>query len=303
MPADKNTVKRTIREYEMTGGVATHHGGGWKRKLDRKECERVVKKAKKKKSARQIADEYARDTGKTISDRTIRRIIHEGGLAYMKKKKIEKLTPANIKKRLAYAKDMKDFDWNFVLFSDEKTFYLGTEETMCWQDPKNRDEMEVSQYPAKLNVWGAIGYYFKTNLYFFTENLNSELYKKIIEQRLPPYFFNDCPKARRKDWIFMQDGAKAHTAKESIELLDKVAPDRIKNHPPKSPDFNPVEDMWSHLDREIRKVKGIKNIEQLKTQLRKIWNEGPLEVIRASVRSMPKRLEQCVKRRGQRTSY
>ena len=67
-------------------------------------------------------------------------------------KKIEKLTPANIKKRLAYAKDMKDFDWNFVLFSDEKTFYLGTEETMCWQDPKNRDEMEVSQYPAKLNV-------------------------------------------------------------------------------------------------------------------------------------------------------
>ena len=68
----------------------------------------------------------------------------------------------------------------------------------------------------------------------------------------------------------MQDGAKAHTAKESIELLDKVAPDRIKNHPPKSPDFNPVEDMWSHLDREIRKVKGIKNIEQLKTQLRKI---------------------------------
>ena len=74
----------------------------------------------------------------------------------------------------------------------------------------------------------------------------------------------------------MQDGAKAHTAKESIELLDKVAPDRIKNHPPKSPDFNPVEDMWSHLDREIRKVKGIKNIEQLKTQLRKIWNEVPL---------------------------
>ena len=88
VPADKNTVKRTIREYEMTGGVATHHGGGWKRKLDRKECERVVKKAKKKKSARQIADEYARDTGKTISDRTIRRIIHEGGLAYMKKKRL-----------------------------------------------------------------------------------------------------------------------------------------------------------------------------------------------------------------------
>ena len=85
----------------------------------------------------------------------------------------------------------------------------------------------------------------------------------------------------------MQDGAKAHIAKESIELLDKAAPDRIKNHPPKSPDFNPVEDMRSHLDREIRKVKGIKNIEQLKTQLRKVWNEVPLEVIRASVRSMP----------------
>ena len=58
----------------------------------------------------------------------------------------------------------------------------------------------------------------------------------------------------------MQDGAKAHTAKESIEFLDKVAPDRIKNHPPNSPDFNPIEDMWSHLDREIRKVKASRTL-------------------------------------------
>lgn len=101
----------------------------------------------------------------------------------------------------------------------------------------------------------------------------------------------------------MQDGAKPHTAREIIDYLDQIAPDRIKDHPPRSPDFNCVEDLWSHVDREIRKVKNIQNTEELKRELKKIWRNAPLDMIRASVRSMPTRLAECVKMRGDRTSY
>jgi transposase len=299
----KHTVIKAIKDYTATGEFPNRHAGGRKRKLDKKERAKVIRKAKKKKTAQKIADEYAFKTGKTISERTVRRVIHEGGLVWMKKKKIQKLTAANLKKRLEYAEEMKNFEWKYVLFSDEKTFYLGTKDTMSWQDPKNRDEIEVEQYPKKLNVWGAIGHYFRTPLFFFEENLDAEQYQEILQQRLPPEFFEDCPKRRRGDWIFQQDGATPHRARDSRTLLDQIAPDRIKNHPPKSPDFNPMEDLWSHLDREIRKVNRIPDINRLKRELRKIWNNVPLKLIRASVSSMPRRLEQCVQRRGRRTDY
>jgi len=103
--------------------------------------------------------------------------------------------------------------------------------------------------------------------------------------------------------IFPQDGAKPHTATETKDCLDEIAPDRIPNHPAKSPDLNCIEDIWSHMDREIRKQRNVPNIESLKRRLKKIWNNIPKETIRASVDSMPRRLDACIKLRGERTSY
>jgi hypothetical protein len=105
------------------------------------------------------------------------------------------------------------------------------------------------------------------------------------------------------DWVFMQDGARPHTAADSLELLDRIAPDRIKNHPAKSPDLNCIEDLWSYMDREIRKKRNIQDINQLQKKLKKIWKTIPLELVRASVDSMPRRLDACIKLRGERTSY
>jgi len=302
----KNTVKKTIRRFDKTGGVDARHGGGKKRMLTVKEEKQMIKRAKSGKSAHQLADEYEQKTGRHISQSTILRVLKEGGgLAYMKRKKRDKLTTYHKKKRLEYAKKMKEskYNWDFVLFSDEKTFYLGTEETMAWQDPNNREIVETSQYLPKINVWGAIGRYFKSDLYFFTNNLNSELYQVILKSRLPPYFLLDCPKEKRGDWIFMQDGAKPHTAAGSLTVLDEIAPDRIKDHPAKSPDMNCIEDLWSHMDREIRKQRNIQDIHQLQKRLQKIWNAIPLELVQASVDSMPRRLDACIKLRGERTLY
>ena len=165
----RKSVRETINKYEETGQVGVAHGGGRKRKLDRREQQKMAKMAKKGRSARQITDEYQQKTGETIDQKTVRKTLKEGGLAYMKIKKIEKLTAVQKKKRVTYAKEMleKKFHWKYVLFTDEKTFYLGTEETMAWQDPKNRRVQQTEQYPLKINVWGGIGYYFKTPLFFF----------------------------------------------------------------------------------------------------------------------------------------
>ena len=104
-----------------------------------------------------------------------------------------------------------------------------------------------------MTVWGAIGHYFKTGLYFFRENLKAKLYQKILNARLPPNYSVDCPSGIRGGWIFLQDNDPKHTAISTTALLDELAPDRIRDHPPRSPDLNPMEDIWSYLDGEIKK--------------------------------------------------
>ena len=42
----------------------------------------------------------------------------------------------------------------------------------------------VTRYPPKLHVWAAAGYYFKTKLYFVTENMNQTLYQRITKANL-----------------------------------------------------------------------------------------------------------------------
>ena len=52
----------------------------------------------------------------------------------------------------------------------------------------------------------------------------------------------------------MQD----HTSKETTAYLDRTVP--------KSPDLNYIEDLWSYMDREIRKIRNIKDTKELEKQ-------------------------------------
>ena len=180
--------------------------------------------------------------------------------------------------------------------------FLGASEAKCWQDPHDRKTRKKLRHPKKLHVWGGIGHYFKTKLYFFQRNLDAEFLNEIIAKRLPPYFSPDCPESLRAGWRFIQDNDPKHKSDTTTELLDEIAPDRIRDHPSNSPDFSPMEDAWSYLDQEVKK-KNINSIPQLKRYLAKLWKDLSWDYIRKSVASMPHRLQQCIDRKGQRTDY
>ena len=113
-----------------------------------------------------------------------------------------------------------------------------------WQQLDDRVVEEFEKYTPKLHVWGALGYYFKTDLYFFQENMNAGLYQDIVSKRLPPKnFAPDCPKHLKKRWYFLQDNDPKHKAKGSMNLLRALTGNRMHKHPANSPDFNVMEDV------------------------------------------------------------
>jgi hypothetical protein len=286
-----------IDPKKKKGSMKNKAGQGRKRKLTRKQEKAIAKKAKKGKDS----PELAREVG-DISPSTIQRTLKEQGLRYLTRRKREQLTEDQIKRRLAFARARLHDDWKYVLFTDEKSFQLGGTPHKSWQDPDERVVDELKRHSPKVHVWGGIGKHFKTDLYFFHENLDANLMCKILKQNLPPkHIYNLSPRLHNK-WIFVQDNDPKHRSKKVTKVLEQEAPDRILDFPANSPDFNPIEDIWSMVARALEH-KNIKKMSQLKTEIKKEWISLDLHLIRSSVESMPKRLQECIDNKGERTSY
>jgi len=199
MNISTRTVQSVLKKFRETKTVHDQHGRGRKRKLTKNDVNRMVKKAKKGKTARQLSLEYEKETGKSISDRTIQRTLKIEHLAYLKIKSIPKLDEDDKANRLEYAHNMANLDWKNILFTDEKDFWMETIETHCWQEAGARKTVQKSVgWPKKIHVWGGIGYYHKTRLHFFEKNLTSKLYQKILKKNLPPKCAPDCPRELKK---------------------------------------------------------------------------------------------------------
>ena len=86
-------------------------------------------------------------------------------------------------------------------------------------------------------IWGAITKESKSQLFFKLSQfiITAESYCEILNTHLKPFY--------KKDMIFIQDNAPAHSAKTAKTWFTENNIS-IKKHPPKSPDLNPIETIW-----------------------------------------------------------
>lgn len=296
-------LKKKVKE---TKSVKTRKGRGRKRKLEAKERRAVRRKAIKGEETPQITKEINAKRDSPVSEELIRQTVIEERLQYLVVEEEEELSEKHIEKRLEYCRNNSDTDWKLVFFTDEKMFQLPAGRHKRWQDPKNRmKKPKRPRHAPKLMVWAGIGYYWKSPLVFCKQKnkLNSKGYLEILKDNIPPKTrFSDCPKGKEDDWAFLQDNATIHKTAEVMDYLEQEAPFYVRDHPPLSPDFNIIEDVWSMMNNELNKY-NITNIPTLKKYLKKIWKEISLDKVRNCVDSMPRRIEQCISRKGKRTSY
>jgi transposase len=148
---------------------------------------------------------------------------------------------------------------------------------------------------VRLNIWGAIGVAYKKLVLLpevkvgtRVQRLNSQMY---IDNCVSSIFGDTTGR------VFMQDGARPHTAKGTMKMLRKKNVTVFEDWPPYSPDLNPIEDLWALLNHNVSEAHATTK-DELEAAVRHAWDGMDQGIVDNFCRSFPKRLQRCIERRG-----
>jgi inhibitor of nuclear factor kappa-B kinase subunit alpha len=247
-----------------------------------------------------------------VSHMTVHKIVHsELHLKCLKKKRAQELTEANKLTRLVRAKQLlKKYPQtkvHFIWFTDEKLFTVAA--------PKNaqNDRLYVPAVTRKKQVSAArllqtrttftksvmvsvgVSSLGATELIFIDPGvkINGAYYRDVLlsQQLLPA-----IRELSGEYFIFQQDSAPAHRARDTVEMLRINTPEFIPPTlwPPNSPDLNPVDyRIWGVLQERVYKTR-IRNVDHLKERLVEEWAKFDQKIIDESLSQWRKRLRACV---------
>ena len=82
---------------------------------------------------------------------------------------------------------------------------------------------------------------------YIEENTNTELFNKWLEEHL-------LPELKYQKKVIIMDNASFHKSQTTRDLIEKAG-HALLYLPPYSPDFNPIEQKWSHIKFLVKKIK------------------------------------------------
>jgi hypothetical protein len=129
--------------------------------------------------------------------------------------------------------------------------------------------------------------------------MNSKDYQNVLENNLLPYM-RRFPSIR---FSYQQDNASILVSTDTEGWLRKKKVPTL-DWPARSPDLNPVENLWGILVRDVyADCRQFNNVNQLKEAIQRAWDRAPLDRLVHLVNSMPNRMIQVIERHGKVTDY
>ncbi|OWZ20081.1 Transposase, partial [Phytophthora megakarya] len=241
-----------------------------------------------------------------ISVRRVQEVLHDSEhMVNQKRLACPPLNAGHIAARLEWANEHVEHGakWNAVIFSDEKKFNLDGPDgyQYYWRDLRKEREIYSNRQSGggSVFVWGAFSSKGKSDLAFLQGKQNAEKYIDTLGDYLFPF----AHLYHGLEFQFQHDNASIHTAKVAKCYLKDQGVD-VMWWPAKSPDLNPIENLWGMLARAVyENGKQYDTKEELVNAIKKAWEAIPLLKLKNLVASMKKRCMEVYRLEGLKTKY
>ena len=150
---------------------------------------------------------------------------------------------------------------------------------------------------GKIMAWTCMSYNGVGSIEFIEDSLDNIRYKRILKRNLK----KNSERLIEGDFYFMQDNCRVHTEKSVLDWLCEND-FKLLDWPPKSPDMNPIENLFSIIKDHLQKFEFSKKSD-LKEKIKEIWYSIETDICNHLVDSMPDRIDELERNKGGHTSY
>lgn len=304
IPCSEKTVSLWVQRWRDGHSVDDKERSGRPRCTAEAVDERIEAEAEEKKFV--TPRDIRRELQLSCSARTVRRRLGEVDLFGRVAREIDSYDALTITKRLAFANSFLHFteaDWDTVIFSDEVHFCLGHHGQVWVQrppgtanDPQYCKPQEKEMY--KITLWGCFCSKGIGAGRIFLGELNKQLYCDILERNFKPTYQRYYPRGL---WRFLQDNATPHYNAEVNTWMHNHGV-HIIEFPPRSPDLNPIENLWHVLKWRVEH-RNPRTAEEFERIIAEEYEAISAKECATLARSMHARLEQCIQYEGHKTKY
>lgn len=292
----RSTIYFNLKKLRNTGSTVHKKRSGRPKKITSENAKALGQYIRRNPaiSSRKLASKLSLK-GVGVSYSTVLR--HLANLGYDKKRPIATpmLTRSHKEKRIEWAQNHINDDWNRTVFSDETSFWLFSNTVEYWY----RGQRPVRRIPkdrTRINAWGGFCSRGKTSLHCFRENMTGQFYVEIIREHIP-----EIKRMLRSNWRLQQDNDPKHTSRVAKEFLQENVP-MVMDWPSNSPDLNPIENLWAIVKRNVQ-MRQPQNIGDLERFMKEEWSNIPQDIIKNLVRSMKERCKLIIENNGERIPY
>lgn len=263
--------------------------------------------------------------GSRVSNMTLRRALHEFGFGYRRTRKKGVLTRNDLKKRLNFARKLKRLNLGKSFWTSGISFYLDATGFIYKRNPQDQArtpkarEWRLPNEGLKWNCTTKGSKEGKTQIKFlvaishghgvvlcqqYTHKLNGARFGAMVRKHFPLAFSLSSNKTAKR---LLQDGCPVQNSTKGKRAIERVG-GKIFCIPARSPDLNPIENLFHLVGKQLERQALQQDIveesqEEFTERVRKTLTEFPSSQIDKIIESMDKRVEQIIKRKGQRLKY
>ncbi|CAF3669016.1 unnamed protein product [Rotaria socialis] len=304
------TVRKWIRRYEEEGDLNSRHRPGAPHCTTQHQDEEIFESAIETPLTTAVA--ITSNLQLRCSVDTVRNRLSTAGINHHIPATKSSLTQTHKDTRLGFALQYlsEDIDfWRKVIFTDEKTFSTDDHGQLhCWRTDGTRfkeQNVAKSRRSGRITagMWGWMCGYGVGELCEINGRFTSDQYIEVLEEVMIPTV-RAIAIPEPEDIYLVQDNSPVHTAAVVKRWFQQHPEIVLINWPPKSPDLNPIENLWAHITKEWM-PENIRSKAHLLQHSRDTW-EGMRRtpgLCQNLCDSMPRRLNQVIDELGSYTKY